>query len=518
MIKEKVLCLGDNSSADAWAHKLTESLAKENGHIFRGQITDANYKTTDFGYYHTGIVSLNEKEILKLCKKFDKIILLDQPIEKFSHTHIFTSTWKLLKYLKEKQVNVEILNPENMSFLDYWDNILRTNKSFCLYPWIKNVVFGGHYTLCSLSDDHPVTKQEEMTDWKNDKNFVKIRQKMLKGELNKPNCHTCYHQESINADLSVRKHETIEWAALCNLKHINDLEKVQAASYYEVRFSNKCNIKCRMCHGHFSHLIKKETNTIKDPIFLSLQNEEKFTSMGGQEILDYKNLKRVYFGGGEPTIMPEFYKFLDNCIKHKNTNFEIRIGTNAVKISNKLFDLMKNFNQITCSISMDGTPRIDEYIRWGTDAFVKYENIKKLKAQGHGIAINFVCSLYNISKLGEILQYFEKQFPDSSVHFNMATDRNGIMSPFIFPDPLLILQSIKTAKDTKIYYDNEQRTRHLIDGLETHYKNLKEINHEKLEKFFYYNNTLDRVRGSKLIDWIPELAACEKYVKKGQNT
>ena len=67
--------------------------------------------------------------------------------------------------------------------------------------------------------------------------------------------------------------------------------------------------------------------------------------MGGQEIMDYKNLKRVYFGGGEPTIMPEFYKFLDNCIKHKNTNFEIRIGTNAVKISNKNNDQNSSFTR-----------------------------------------------------------------------------------------------------------------------------------------------------------------------------
>ena len=35
---QKVLCLADNSSADAWGHKLTEKFSKENNLIFRGSL------------------------------------------------------------------------------------------------------------------------------------------------------------------------------------------------------------------------------------------------------------------------------------------------------------------------------------------------------------------------------------------------------------------------------------------------------------------------------------------------
>ena len=514
MIEEKILCIGDNSSAEAWAHHLTKSLALKEGLVFRGQIENKNYSNIENGCYHTGIFLLNENSILKLSKNFDKVIILDQSIEKFSHPHLFTSTWKLINYLETNHIKVEILNKQNMAFLDYWHNLLTTNKSFCLYPWVKNVAYDDHYTLCTQSKT-PVTKKDEMKSWKHDKNFVDIRKKMLAGELITPNCNSCYRQEKLGKNISIRMHETLEWAAICNLKHINDLEKIESASYYEIRFSNKCNIKCRTCNGHFSHLIDKESKNITDPMFQSLLDPTIVDSMGGEEIIDYKNLKRIYFGGGEPTVMPQLYKFLQTCIKNNNTNLEIRIGTNAVKISDKLFDIFKNFGNLTCSVSTDGTPKIDEYIRWGTDSTLKVKNIKRLKAQGNAIAINFVCSIYNVFALGEILEYFESEFPYAPVHFNTGGYKGDIISPFIFPNHNLVLESVKKAKNTKIYYDNEQRTKAMIDSLEQHYSNVDtQIEYEKLCNFFYYNDTLDRVRGSKLVDYIPELEECRKYIKQ----
>ena len=55
----------------------------------------------------------------------------------------------------------------------------------------------------------------------------------------------------------------------------------------------------------------------------------------------------------------------------------------------------------------------------------------------------------------------------------------------------------------------------MIDSLEQHYSNVDtQIEYEKLCNFFYYNDTLDRVRGSKLVEYIPELEECRKYIKQ----
>ena len=509
--KNTTLCIGDNSSEKAWAHHNSLKLAQKHKAIFRGQFSDIN-QTVEDGYYHTDLVSLNQKDLLDSIKKFNKIIILDQDIDQYSHPHIFVSTWKMIKELKKIHKNLEIINPKNMEFMDYWNNLLETNKSFCLYPWIKSVVYNDHHTLCTQSF-MPVTKTSAMKDWKHDPNYTAIRKKMLEGEM-LPNCRGCHlHEKRKQIEPSIREHETLEWAALLKLKSLKDLEKMTSPSYFELRFSNKCNIKCRSCNGHFSHLIQKENKEIKDKTFHELLDKEKVNDLGGEEIIDWKLLKRVYIGGGESTVQPELYKFLRNCIANNNTNFEMRIGTNGVKISPRLLDLFKHFTQLTFSLSTDGHPKIDEYIRWGTNGIEKEKNVEKLQAQGHPIAINFVFSIWNIAHVGETFEYFQEKYPNSPVHTNMAGYEGNILHPMLFPNKELALESIKRAMKTRPYQSNEQRTKSVIDNMFDFFSGNKEINLDKLSKFFYYNDMLDKHRGSRLVDYIPELEACRKYLR-----
>lgn len=508
---DKILCIGDNSSAHQWAHKLTEKLAEENKKIFRGQVYKTD-QTLEKGYYYTGLLILNEQKILNVAQNFEKIILLDQNIDQFSHPHIFVSTWKLVNLLRDNHVTIHVINHKNMEFLNYWNTLMDKNKSFCLYPWVKSVTYTNYHTLCTQSSV-PVTKESEMKNWQTDKNFTAIRNKMIAGEK-LINCESCYRQEKVGKNVSIRRHETLEWAALLKLKSLKELEKIKSPSYFELRFSNKCNIKCRSCDAGFSHLIDRENKQIKDTKFNSLVNKiREQKQLSGIQTIDWKNLKRVYIGGGEPTVQPELYSFLRNCIKNKNTEFELRIGTNAVKISDKLLELFKPFSQVTFSCSIDGTPNIDEYIRWGTLWDQKFQTIKKLQNNGHSIAINFVLSVWNVLALGNILKFFEKEFPGIPAHFNIAGYRGDIISPFNLPYSNEIIHSIKTAKQTSIYLNNEQRTKHLIDSLEKYYTNKPTTNKEKMTKFFYYNDTLDKHRGSRLVDYIPELEEYRKYIK-----
>lgn len=506
----RVLCLGDNSSKEARAHHLTKKLAEKEKSTFRGQFTRID-QSIEEGYYHTDLVTLKEKDIIEVFDKFSDVILLNQSVEEYSHAHIFTSTWKLVKYLTNlKKKKIHILNPKNTEFLDYWNKVLEDNPSFCLYPWVKSVAYNNYYTLCTQSPT-PVTKIGEMKNWKEDPGFSQIRKKMLKGEK-VSNCVACHKQESFGKGISIRKHETLEWAALLNLKSQNELKNINSPSYFELRFSNKCNIKCRSCNGHFSHLIQKETNTIKDQKFQNLVDEEEYSTFSGEETIDWTNLKRVYVGGGESTVQPELYRFMRNCIRNKNTDFEFRIGTNAVKISKPLLGLFSNFKNLSLSISTDGTPKIDEYIRWGTNADEKKNNVEKLKQQGHRIAINFVMSIWNVSYVGEILEYFDSEYPEVPLHMNIAGYKNDIITPYIFPDKKIVARSVDRAIKTQKYLSNEQRTKNLIDSIGEFYSNDKQTDLDKLKKFFYYNDTLDRVRGSKLRDYIPRLEECRKFL------
>ena len=103
------LCLGDNSSADAWAHKLTQKYSVEQQIVFRGAVTNVD-QNLQHGCYYTGPVNLQTADILEVSKRFDNIVVLDQSQEQYSHSDIFVSMFRLVEFLEEKGTKVKILN------------------------------------------------------------------------------------------------------------------------------------------------------------------------------------------------------------------------------------------------------------------------------------------------------------------------------------------------------------------------------------------------------------------------
>lgn len=513
MIKEKILCLGDNTSADAWAHKLAKKFADENNLIFRGQLTELN-SNLEIGCYYTGPFVIQQKDIIEISKKFNRIILLDQKQEQFSHSRIFLAMWKLVKDIKETGINVEILNKENMAYLDEWENIFEKNKSICMNPWIlMHDGQGGYTNLCGRNWDQ-IKKRKDITDWKNDPEYNKVRKKMLNGEK-LSGCKGCYEFEEKGVK-DMRWTDSFDWITRLKIKSIEDLEKFNTPVYFEVRPSNKCNLKCRMCGPRWSHLIQEETKNINDNKFqtLALQhNNNEILNTPSFNLLNLDTMIRLYIAGGEPTVMPEVYHFLRNCVKQKKTNFELNINTNAVKISEPLFNLFKNFSKLWFTCSIDGTPRVTEYIRWGTKSKKQIENIHKLKKNGAGIHFISVISIYNVHEIGEIMEFFDSEFPYATVQLNHAGYKKDLLSAWNHPNHDLVIKSLKKAKKTRSYYHQERGSKPIVDGLYEYYIKKPNTNLENLSNFFYYNDTLDKVRGSKLVDYIPELEECRKYIK-----
>jgi MoaA/NifB/PqqE/SkfB family radical SAM enzyme len=513
MTKEKVLCLGDNTSADAWAHKLTKKFADENNIIFRGQLIQSNSALESVCYY-TGPFAMQQKDIIQISKKFNRVILIDQKQEQFSHSRIFLAMWKLVKDIKETGITVEILNKENMEYLDKWEKIFEKNKSICMNPWVlMHDGQSGYANLCGRNWDK-IKKRKDIVDWKNDPEYNEIRKKMLSGE-NIAGCKGCYKFEESGVR-DMRWTDSFDWITRLKIKSVEDLAQFKTPVYFEVRPSNKCNLKCRMCGPRWSHLIQKETKSINDDKFQTLavqHNDNEMLNTTSFNLLDLDTMVRLYIAGGEPTVMPEVYEFLRNCVEQKKTNFELNINTNAVKISQPLFDLFKNFSKLWFTCSIDGTPRVTEYIRWGTKSKKQIENIHKLKKNGAGIHFISVISIYNVHEIGDIMEFFDSEFPYATVQLNHAGYEKDLLSAWNHPNHALVIKSLEKAKTTRSYYHQERGAKPIVDGLYEHYIKQPKLDLKKLSNFFYYNDTLDKTRGSKLVDYIPELEECRKYTK-----
>ena len=496
----KILCLGNNTED---TDIKTRNLARTNSAECYGLLSDLdNEVTLDSinrpGYYHTSVYDMEYGKLFEFAKQFEKIIVLDQPREQYSHPDAFYKTIQLASQLK-KFTSVTLLDTSYESNINFFKDLVETNKSFCIFPFIElltNQRTDGQTTVCCRSTT-PVAKLSEITNFATDKNYKIIRDKMLNGTLLPDHCSKCYSLEA-RGILSARKQETVEWANRLNLTSLDDLNLIKHPAYYEIRPSNVCNLQCRMCEPTSSHLIGREYKKI------NLISELPPTERSNFDIINFTNLKKLYVAGGEPTAMPEFYDFLDRCID-ENKTFEFLVNTNATKINSRFKKQLKKLPHMQFVISLEGVGDMNHYIRWPSHWDTVVENMKYLVDNNHKIIINTTISIYNVTRIYDLFKWLDDEFPGVLVHALPAHSKNNMLSAFIFPNAKLALSKLLPIQQLKCY-NNDKLLKSLVDGLIEHYQCNPTVDLEKLKLFFEFNNKLDQSRNTELADYIPELA------------
>lgn len=507
MFDKKILCLGSNTRN---TDEMVSNLARNNNAINRGLIHNGADIPINCGYYHTTITDLAFGEIINLANKFDQVILLDQPREQWDHWKSLLSTYKIMLELEKLGHNTVFSDNENIKNFNKFNNFIKNNKSFCIYPWINQTDANGsgYLNICARSDVS-IVKWSDIKDWRSNPEFTEIRQKMLAGEKLPEHCKVCYDYESRGIE-SYRIHETNDWISKLDIRSIEDLDKITSPKYYEIRLSNKCNIMCRSCNPSYSHLIAQEYK--KHNIIPIINRPENF-EYSNLEQIDISTLDpsvRVYLTGGEPTIMAEVLQFMKNCISLGKTDFDFTLGTNAVKISKKFLELADSFTNLNFSVSIDGYGKINDYWRWGSDFKSLIENVKLLQSRGHHISINCVPGIYNVTNLHLLYEFLDKEFPHITVYLQLNYE--PLQSAWNHPNAELVVESMNRCKQTKLYYADGKSNKSTIDKLYDYYIKNPKPNLENLKKFFEHNDKLDAARGSKLADYIPELEECRKYI------
>jgi MoaA/NifB/PqqE/SkfB family radical SAM enzyme len=451
-------------------------LAEENNTVNYGLITCADDITED-GFYHTTVVDMASSEIAKISCT---IIKLDQSKESFSGREEYYQTQELFS------------NSNN-----YWQNLVNDNKSFCIFPFISHSLNLENTTLCCRSAD-PVSKTQDF-DWHN--SLQDIRNKMLQGTRIE-NCKTCYKIEDCGS-VSPRQSQSIDWARRLDLDSTKDLN-FNKPIMYDIYPNNKCNLMCRMCSPDYSVLIQRE------------QNDETNYPSSNWDDIDLTDAQVVYIAGGEPTAMQDFQKFLDRCEQENRLDLEIRVNTNAYKISESLFNKLDKFENIIFSVSIDGYGSANDYQRWKSKWEDISANIQRIVNKGHSVNFNIVVSIYTIFSFYDLVKHLNENYADNFVSIGYPTFENDILNPFVFKYDDAFLDKITSISKMDIYY-NSKNLENFVKKLLTNVSSSK-LDVEKLTKFFEYNDNLDRLRNSKLQDYIPELEEKRKLlgVKNGQ--
>jgi radical SAM protein with 4Fe4S-binding SPASM domain len=260
---------------------------------------------------------------------------------------------------------------------------LLESPSFCMMPWVHQHAYpdGRVYPCCLSEYDHPVgnLKENTMREVWNQDGYKEIRRNMLSDQPVKQ-CTRCYEQEA-NGFFSMRYEANRSYG-----HHVSDVSLTEPdgtfpkfeLKYWDVRFSNLCNFRCRSCGPIFSsnwyndHV--KLYNRVPDVngkglarIEYASGNEEDMIQQM-EEHIPY--LEQVYFAGGEPLIMKEHYHLLEKLIEAGRTDVCIQYNTNFSELAFKdkhVFEYWKHFRTVGVGASLDASGARAELMRKGTD-------------------------------------------------------------------------------------------------------------------------------------------------------
>lgn len=499
----KILCLGNNTEdTDVKTRKLAQAadlpcygLISE----LDGELEPSRYVQP--GYYHTSVYDLAPGHLAQLIEQFDQVVMLDQPKSQWSHPYAFNNT---IAAIKSAGPRGSFVDPALARTHDAFDRLVKTNPSFCVFPFIQLYTFSNGTAVCCRSSQ-VITRIQDYQDWHTDPNYQALREKMIRGERVPEHCGFCYRQEDAGR-LSPRQSEVTEWVQRLDIDTVEQLQQLPHPAYYDIRPSNRCNLQCRMCNPDDSHLIAKEYKLlgIDWPGSQLLDAPKHYV---GFDVVDLDTVQKLSVAGGEPSIMVEFYEFLQQCIDRGRTDFEISITTNANRFSEKFKSLLSNFSNINFIVSIDGYQDLNHYIRYPSEWNNIVTNMQYLQSQGRLFSTHTTISIYNVSALHDIFEFMDREFPGVIADWDFV-ENPDYMSPFAWPDQDSALASLHKVIHTQCYKNAGAMFRDRIDALIDWFENQHHIQTVDLWQFFQINDKLDQSRNIRLIDHVPVL---DKY-------
>ena len=252
--------------------------------------------------------------------------------------------------------------------------LLTQSQNFCMLPWvhIHGWSDGNAYPCCMSDPDEPIGNLRDNTleeVW-NNKAYRTMRLNMLNDKPSKE-CVKCYEKER-NGFYSLRNESNRNFAySIKDMSTTPDGSSPPNPIYWDVRFTNLCNFRCRMCGPAFSSNWVNEYNSMYGP-----SDIEKISYARGNKQLNWEmiepyidNLHKIYWAGGEPLMMEEHWRIMDELIKRDKLDVSLVYNTNFSEVKYKgrsVFDMWKLFDDVSIGASLDGMGDRAEYIRKGT--------------------------------------------------------------------------------------------------------------------------------------------------------
>lgn len=435
------------------------------------------------------------------------------------------------------------------------------SNTFCPIPWIFQAArANGDMRVCCQAN---VTKnkgvirkpdgsaynagRDNLDDSRNAELMKVMRLNMLNGIWSEE-CGRC-RQEEENGLVSRRSYENEQWdytveQATKETTPDGSIDIIATpVRYYDLRFGNFCNLKCRMCgptdsDSWYEDWIKltgttryNDTSgvvTIKEVNGKLVTGEYDWPSYEPfWQALESnaKNIEHVYFAGGEPMLIERHYDFLERCVEQDVAkNIIVEYNTNMSTVPTRVVNLWKKFKQIRVGASVDGMGHVLEYQRYPAKWEKVLKNLQTVDSLPDNIVswLAFTVTAYNVNHMIDFMKW---KLQDSGFKKINSSNRRPIITYHVAHHPLhlniRVLPNEYKQELTEKFNEflswvnannfNQHVKRHaaeIVKGV-TNYMNSQSYYEAHWQEFLDYTMKLDDIRNESVINIEPKL---EKYI------
>ena len=390
-------------------------------------------------------------------------------------------------------------------------------RVFCMLPWTHLHIFSeGSLYPCSLWSGPPLgnVRSSSMTELWNSPGLRALRSDMMNGRR-VAGCWRCYKDEDLGfrsmrqqygVDLNRHRGRELLTAPDGTLPRL-------PVPVLDIRFSNICNLRCRICDPTQSSAWLEDSRALGLPVQGApiLKPYDDWGKLWRQlQPLLEEGPEEILFLGGEPLIMEEHYRILDFLIAHKLTDVRLRYNTNFSTLrfqGRDVIELWSRFRNVHVVASLDGTGRRGEYLRKGLRWDAVLANREEMLRRCPHVAFTISATLCIFNALH--LPDFHREWVEKGY-----VERNGFRLHMLRAPAIYRMQVLPAALKQRVLEAYQRHRESFLDddGQGARYfaaaaRSLEEQDcSELLPGFVAMTRRLDQLRGEDCREVFPELA------------
>jgi sulfatase maturation enzyme AslB (radical SAM superfamily) len=264
------------------------------------------------------------------------------------------------------------------------------NNYFCVLPFFSYEAsnFNGKNTYCCRLA--PGTN-------------IKQVQESINNQQRSPACNTCWNLEDRGQTSERQIHNrSFDFYLDRDLELIEQdaLKEGHKSKIIKLTTSNLCNGTCVTCGSDHSSA------------WASLENKKINYRVADTDQLDidWAQIVQLSFVGGEPLLEKKNFVILQKLIELNNTKCFVSIVTNgSIELSQSQLDILSKFTNLNICVSIDGTDKVFDYIRYPLSWNHLIFNLEKFKKIAQHVSVSCMISNLNILHYTKIVNFFKSQ-------------------------------------------------------------------------------------------------------------